>query len=127
MSLVLYACLVLGVVAMLLILSGWLGERNPGGEKGRPYECGIVPTGSARVRYPVPFFLVAVFFLIFDVETAFVFTWAAAFRELGWAGWLRITFFIVVLLASLFYLWSKGGLEWGPTPSRRQTRRTTKR
>jgi NADH-quinone oxidoreductase subunit A len=124
LSLLVYAALVMVVVGVLLFLSGWLGETRPGGEKGRPYECGIVPTGPAGLPHPVPFFLVAVFFVIFDVEVAFVFAWAAAFRELGWAGWLQVTFFIAVLLASLFYVWCKGGLEWGPTkPQGRNSRR----
>jgi NADH-quinone oxidoreductase subunit A len=98
----------------LLFLSAWLGEKRPDPEKRRPYECGIIPTGTARLRYPVPFYLVAVFFLIFDVEGAFIFSWAIAFELLGWRGWLQITFFIVVLLLGLFYIWRKGGLEWGP-------------
>jgi len=122
-SLLVYTILVLVVVGVLLFLAGWLGEKRPGGEKGRPYECGVVPTGSARLRYPVPFFLVAMFFVIFDVEAAFVFVWAAAFRELGWVGWSQITFFIAVLLVGLIYIWRKGGLEWGPTQPRDRSHR----
>ena len=75
---------------------------------------GIIPTGQARLRYPVPFFMVAIFFLIFDVEGAYIFSWAVASRPLGWAGWLQIEFFIGVLIAGLIYVWVKGGLEWGP-------------
>ena len=118
LSLGLYTFLVFGLLAVLLFLTGWLGDRKPGPEKGLPYECGIVPTGSGRVRYPVPFYLVAVFFLIFDVEGAFIFAWAVAYDRLGFRGWLEVTFFIGVLLASLAYIWRKGGLEWGPTASR---------
>jgi NADH-quinone oxidoreductase subunit A len=114
LSLGIYTLLVLLLLGLILFLTAWLGEKKPSPEKLRPYECGIIPTGLARLRYPVPFYLVATFFLIFDVETAFVFTWAIAFRTLGWLGWLRISFFIVVLLLSLFYIWKKGGLEWGP-------------
>jgi NADH-quinone oxidoreductase subunit A len=73
------------------------------------------------MRYhPVPFYLVAIFFLIFDVEAAFIFAWAIAFRELGWAGWLEISLFIIILMLSLFYIWKKGGLDWRkkvPVPS----------
>jgi NADH-quinone oxidoreductase subunit A len=112
LSLVLYAGAVLVAIAVLLFLVAWLGEKKQRPEKQRPYECGIIPTGSAWFRYPVPFYLVATFFLIFDVEAAFIFSWAVAFDELGWTGWLRITFFIVVLLLSLFYIWKKGGLDW---------------
>ena len=111
-SLALYTVMVLALVGVLLFLCGWMGERKPTLEKKRPYECGIIPTGNAWFRYPVPFFMVAVFFLIFDVETVFIFAWAVAFDELGWIGWLRITFFILVLLLSLGYVWKKGGLDW---------------
>ena len=118
-SLVVYGVLVLVLVAALLFISSWLGERKKSEEKERPYESGIIPTGSARLRYPVPFFLVAIFFLIFDVEGAFIFAWAAACRDLGWAGWLQMSFFILVLILGLVYIWRKGGLEWGPTSGKR--------
>jgi NADH-quinone oxidoreductase subunit A len=120
MSLVLYAAMVLALMGILLFLTRWIGEKKPTAEKLRPYECGIIPTGSARFPYPVPFYLVAIFFLIFDVEAAFIFAWAVAFRELGWAGWLEISVFIVILLFSLIYIWNKGGLDWRrktPDPS----------
>jgi NADH-quinone oxidoreductase subunit A len=112
LSLLLYAGLVLAAIIILLFLIAFLGEKKPGKEKSRPYECGIIPSGPAHFRYPVPFYLVAVFFVIFDVETVFIFAWAVAFKELGWAGYLRIAFFILVLLLSLFYVWRKGALDW---------------
>ena len=77
-----------------------------------------IPTGTARLRYPVAFYLVAIFFLIFDVEGAFIFAWAIAHGTLGWAGWLQISFFIVLLLLGLLYIWRKGGLDWGPITRR---------
>ncbi len=117
-SLALFAALVLGLLAILLALTAWLGEKKIDAEKLRPYECGVIPTGPARFRHPVPFYLVAVFFLIFDVEAAFVFAWAVALADLGWRGWLQITFFLLVLLVSLFYLWKKGGLTWRPSASK---------
>ena len=113
-SLVVYGLLVLGLVAVLLFLASWLGEKKPNPEKLRPYESGVIPTGSARLRYPVPFYMVAIFFLIFDVEAAYIFAWAVAYDGLGWAGWLQISFFIFVLILGLIYIWVKGGLEWGP-------------
>ncbi len=116
-SLLLYTSLVMVFLAVMLFLAGWLGDRQPSPEKARPYECGIIPTGPARFRYPVPFYLVATFFLIFDVETAYIFSWAIAFEQLGWSGWLQVSFFIVLLLISLLYLWKKGGLDWGPSAS----------
>ena len=114
-SLAVYGLMVLGLVAVLLLLASWLGEKKPNLEKLRPYESGVIPTGSARLRYPVPFYMVAIFFLIFDVEAAYIFAWAVAYDGLGWSGWLQISFFIFVLLLGLIYIWKKGGLEWGPT------------
>jgi NADH-quinone oxidoreductase subunit A len=114
LSMALYTAITLGLLALLLVLTRWLGEKKPGPEKARPYECGVIPTGGARFRYPVPFYLVAVFFLIFDVETAVIFSWAVAIKELSWRGWLQISFFIIILLVSLVYLWKKGGLDWRP-------------
>ena len=114
-----FAFIVLVLMGVILFLTSRLGSKTPTPEKLRPYEGGVIPTGSARFSYPVPFYLVATFFLIFDVEAAFIFSWAVAFDELGWQGWLRISFFIVVLLISLLYIWLKGGLEWGPTTGRR--------
>ncbi|MGB5987553.1 MAG: NADH-quinone oxidoreductase subunit A [Desulfobacterales bacterium] len=117
-SLVVYGMLVFILIAGLLILASRLGAQRPTPEKLRPYESGIIPTGNARLRRPVPFFLVAIFFLLFDVESAFIFAWAVALEELGWAGWLQITFFIGVLILGLVYIWRRGGLAWGPTAHR---------
>ena len=114
LSLALYVAIVVGLLAILLVLTRWLGEQKTDPEKSRPYECGVIPTGGARFRYPVPFYLVAVFFLIFDVETALIFAWAVAIEDLSWLGWLQISFFIIILLVSLIYLWLKGGLDWRP-------------
>lgn len=119
LSLVVFGVMICLLIAVLLFISSWLGEKRAGAEKSRAYESGIIPTGSARLRYPVPFFLVAIFFLIFDVEGAFIFTWGIAWEALGWAGWLQITFFIGMLLLGLVYIWRKGGLEWGPGRPRR--------
>lgn len=117
-SLVIYGMMILAVVTALLFIASWLGEKKINPEKLIPYESGIIPTGSARLRYPVPFFLIAVFFLIFDVEGAYIFSWAISCDELGWSGWLQISFFIIMLLIGLVYIWRKGGLDWGPTRTR---------
>jgi NADH-quinone oxidoreductase subunit A len=117
-SLAVYTFMVLALMGIILVLTSWLGEKKPTPGKLMPYECGIIPSGPASLRHPVPFYLVATFFLIFDVEAVFIFAWAIAFRPLGWIGWLQVSFFIIVLLISLFYVWQKGGLEWGPTTSR---------
>ncbi len=111
-SLVVYTILVAAFIALMLFLGAWVGEKKKSEEKSRPYECGIIPTGSARLRYPVPFYLVAIFFLIFDVEGAFIFTWAVVYEDVGLAGYAQMSFFIVLLLAGLFYIWKQGGLDW---------------
>jgi NADH-quinone oxidoreductase subunit A len=111
-SLVVFTVLVMLFIASQLFLAAWLGEKKKSPEKSRPYECGIIPTGSASFRYPVPFYLVAIFFLIFDVEGAFILTWAVVYREVGLAGYAQMSFFIVLLLAGLFYIWKQGGLDW---------------
>ena len=110
--LLLYASLVLIVVGAMLGLSYILGERHKERATDEPYESGIVSTGSARLRLSVKYYLVAVFFVIFDLEAAFIFAWAIAFRELGWAGYAEIIIFIGVLLAGLLYLWRNGALDW---------------
>ena len=117
-SLTVYGCMVLGLVAFLLASASWLGEKKRNPEKLRPYESGVIPTGTARLRYPVPFYLVAIFFLIFDVEGAFIFSWAISYYALGWAGWMQICFFILVLILGLAYIWKKGGLDWRPASKR---------
>jgi NADH-quinone oxidoreductase subunit A len=114
-----YGLIILALIAVLLFLTVWLGEKKPTLTKLEPYECGIAPTGNARFPYPAPFYLVAIFFLVFDVEGAFIFSWAIAFDRLGWLGWLQISFFISILLISLVYLWRKGGLDWGQANHRR--------
>jgi NADH-quinone oxidoreductase subunit A len=125
LSLFLYSFMVVILVAVLLFIAGWLGEKKDSAEKRRPYECGIIPTGSAQFAYPVPFYLVAAFFLIFDVEAAYIFSWAIAFGQLRWRGWFQITFFIFVLFMSLVYIWKKGGLDWRPrTASRSEIPKT---
>lgn len=118
LSLIIYCSLVFGLVAILLFISSWLGEKKVNPEKLKPYESGIIPTGSARLHYPVPFFLVAIFFLIFDVEGAYIFSWAVSCYKLGWPGWLQMSFFIIMLLLGLVYIWRKGGLDWGPIRKR---------
>jgi len=112
-SLLIFSAMVMILILAVLLLSRWLGRSLPGEEKQRAYESGIIPTGQARLRRPVPFFRVAIFFLLFDIEGAFLFAWAVANDPLGWTGWLQIGFFILILLAGLVYIWVKGGLEWG--------------
>ena len=110
--LLVYAALVVGLMAVILFLSGFLTRRRPEPAKDQPYECGIRPTGDARFPYPVPFFLVAVLFLLFDVETAYIVAYAVAGVGLGWAGYARLAVFVAVLGLGLAYAWGKGALDW---------------
>jgi NADH-quinone oxidoreductase subunit A len=114
----LYALIATGLILLLLILARFLGQRTYSEAKGAPYESAVKPTGEARLREPVPFYLVAIFFIVFDVEAVFVVSWAVAYDLLGWAGFWQITFFIVVLFSGLVYLWKMGGLDWGAKRTR---------
>jgi len=123
LPLALYTLAAILLVAGMLAAAAWFGAKRPSRNKEMPYESGIVPTGSAQLTYPVPFYLIAIFFIVFDVEAVFIFTWGAARTELGLPGLIHITFFIVVLLLGLAWLWMKGGLDWGPrgrSPDSRQ-------
>ena len=111
--LVVYFAIVLILAAGMIIVSALLGERHRERATDEVYESGMLPTGSARLRFPADFYLVAMFFVIFDLETVFIVAWAVATRELGWAGYISILVFIGVLVASLAYLWRIGALDWG--------------
>lgn len=108
-----YGIVVGVIIGAVIFLCRYIGERRPSGEKLRPYECGIIPVGSARAAHPVPFYLVAILFLLFDVEAVFVFCWALVARRLGWGGWVPMFIFLGLLLLGLAYVWQKGGLDWG--------------
>ena len=118
--LVAYFAFVVVLVAAILIVSYLLGQRHFEPATGEPYEGGIVSEGSARVRFSVNYYLVAMFFVVFDLEAVFLFAWAGAARELGWAGYLEVVLFVGVLVAALIYLWKVGALDWArePYPSR---------
>src|SRR5215831_13443797 len=108
-----YFAAVILLVAGMLALSYLLGQRHQARATGEPYESGIVSTGSARLRFSAQFYLVAMLFVIFDLEAVFIFAWAIAFRELGWAGYVGVLIFIGVLVAALIYAWRLGALDWG--------------
>jgi NADH-quinone oxidoreductase subunit A len=114
-----YAAAVIALAAVMIGLSSILGQRHRERATGKPYESGVVSTGSARVRFDVKFYLVAMVFVIFDIEAVFIFAWAAAFRELGWTGYAEVLIFIGVVVAILAYLWRLGALEWGGRGIRR--------
>jgi NADH-quinone oxidoreductase subunit A len=111
--LALYFGLVLLIVGGMIGVSALLGERHRGRATGDCYESGILPTGPARGNLAVKFYLIAVFFVIFDLEAAFLMAWAVAARRVGWTGFVEAAVFIGVLLVALVYLWRMGALDWG--------------
>jgi NADH-quinone oxidoreductase subunit A len=115
----LYAIAVLAVVGSMIGLPAVLGERHwkkPDRQNdiatADPYESGIRPTGTTMIRLPVQYYLVAMFFVIFDLEAVFLYTWAVAVPETGWLGFIEASIFVAVLLAALAYLWGVGALDW---------------
>jgi NADH-quinone oxidoreductase subunit A len=107
-----YFVLVLLLVAGMVLVSYLLGQRHSAPAMGSPYEGGILPQGSARVRLSAKFYLMAMFFVIFDLEAVFLFAWAVAARALGWPAFWEAVIFIGILAAALAYLWRIGALDW---------------
>lgn len=110
---VVYACGVLILVATMLLLSSILGQRRANAATNMPFESGVVPVGTSQVKMSVEFYLVAILFVIFDLETVFILAWAVAFFELGWSGFFAVAFFVVILVVALIYELSTGALNWG--------------
>jgi len=122
LALGIYSAIALFLIAVLLLLSWGLGHKTRSRRKQEPYESGILPLDNARLKGPVPFYLVAIFFIIFDVEVIFVASWAVAYDRLGWHGFAHVCFFIFILFLGLVHLWKTGGLEWGPRAHRESRR-----
>jgi NADH-quinone oxidoreductase subunit A len=101
-----------GIVSVLL--SYFMGPRNPTPEKLAAYECGMPPVGDARERQSVKFYLIAMIFLLLDIEVAFLYPWAMAMRQLSWPGLVQIVVFFLILVVGYIYIWRKGVLDWGP-------------
>jgi len=111
--LVIYALAVVALIALMLGLSFVLGQRRHEKATDEPYESGIVSQGSARLRLSVSYYLVAILFIVFDLEAIYLFSWSIAFREAGVEGFIEAAIFIFVLFAGLVYLWRLGALDWG--------------
>ena len=120
--LALYFIATIVLVIAMIGISYVLGQRHKDRATGEPYESGIVSTGTAQVRFDVRFYLVAMFFVIFDLETIFIFAWAVAIRELGWAGYVEILVFIGILVSVLIYLLRLGALDWTTIGKKPRTR-----
>ena len=123
----LYAALVFVLAALILTLSWVLGERQYHGSDAERYESGIKPAGPLPKRLSVEFYQVALFFVIFDLEAVFIFSWAVSARKLGWLGYLELLVFVLLLFAGLVYLWRVGALDWGAAGRRRRAARATAR
>ena len=100
------------LAAGLLTVSYLLGKRVRNRVKDMPYESGIVPTGDARQRFSVKFYLVAMLFILFDIEAIFLYPWAVVYRELGMPGFIEMLVFVILILSGFFYIWKKGALDW---------------
>ena len=102
-----------GFALVSVVLSSLFGPKKPTPEKSAPYECGMPPVGDARERQSVKFYLVAMIFLLFDIEVPFLYPWAVALRDLGWPGFVQIVTFFLILLVGYLYVWRKGLFNWG--------------
>ena len=111
----LVVCLLAGAI---VTLSWLIGHRKPTRAKLSPYECGMTPQGDARERFSVKFYLVAMLFILFDVEAVFLYPWAVILRDLKMFGFWEMLVYIGIVLVGFFYVWKKGVLDWGATPVR---------
>jgi len=111
-SIFLLSLLGVAFAAASIIMARFLGPRNPTAEKEAPYECGMPPVGDARERHSVKFYLVAMIFLLFDIEVAFLYPWAMAIQDLQWMGFIQVLVFFAILVAGYAYVWKKGVLDW---------------
>lgn len=111
-----YFAFVVVLVAAVIGVSYLLGQRHSEPATGEPYESGIVSEGSARVRFSIRYALVAMFFIVFDLEAVFLYAWAGAARELGWSGYWAVVLFVATLTVALIYIWRVGALDWVRNP-----------
>jgi NADH-quinone oxidoreductase subunit A len=109
----------MGLAGVILTLSTLVGRHLPNRTKAQPYECGVTPTGDARQPFTVKFYLVAMLFILFDVEAVFLYPWAVVYRELHWLGFVEMLVYIAILLVGYVYLWKKGALDWSQPVARR--------
>ena len=114
-----YVLATFAIIGIMLLGSWLLGGRAWGRAKEEPFESGVLGAGSTRLRLSAKFYLVAMFFVIFDLEAVYLFAWSIAVRESGWPGFVEALIFIVILVASLVYLWRIGALEWAPDGRRK--------
>lgn len=118
-SFAIFVLAVCGIAAFMLALSHVLGGRSHGNARDEPFESGIVSVGGGHLRFSAKFYLVAMFFVIFDLESVFLYAWAVSVRDAGWPGFIEATTFVLILLGGLVYVWRLGGLDWAPAARRR--------
>jgi NADH-quinone oxidoreductase subunit A len=109
------------LAASLTILSSVLGKRARSPQKDTPYECGMAPTGDARDRFSIKFYLVAMIFILLDIEAVFLYPWAVVYRQLKWFAFFEMLLFIGLVLVGYFYIWKKGALDWSIAERPRKT------
>src|SRR5512139_44746 len=112
LPLIIYFGAVVAVTGIMLGGAYFLGQRHRAKAADEPFESGIVPAGDVNIRFSVQFYLLAIFFVIFDMESVFLFAWSVALQESGWSGFIEALIFISVLIAALIYLWAVGALDW---------------
>jgi NADH-quinone oxidoreductase subunit A len=112
------------IAGALITLSFVLGKRVKNRVKDSPYECGMAPTGSARERFSVKFYLVAIVFILFDIEAVFLYPWAVVYRELKMFAFVEMLLFVVLIVCGFFYVWKKGALDWSSEAPGVTSRRT---
>jgi NADH-quinone oxidoreductase subunit A len=117
--LLIHFLIAMALAGVILLLSTTVGRHRPSRTKAQPYECGITPTGDARQPFTVKFYLVAMVFILFDVEAVFLYPWAYVYRDLGWFGFVEMLVYIAILLAGYAYLWKKGALDWNRPAAQR--------
>ncbi len=109
----------IALASIIVTLSQFIGQHKPNRAKMSPYECGVQPIGDAQGKFSVKFYLVAMLFILFDVEAVFLYPWAVVLRELKMFGFWEMMVYIAIVLVGLFYVWKKGVLDWGLTGPRR--------
>jgi len=113
LPLLLHFVIAFAIAGAIVTLSWLIGQHKPNRAKLSPYECGVAPVGDARERFSVKFYLVAMLFILFDVEAIFLYPWAVILRELKMFGFWEMLVYVGIVLVGLFYVWKKGVIDWG--------------
>lgn len=112
-GILLLAVLALGIGLFMIFANSIMGNKKPNDAKYQPFECGVEPIALPQGRMPIHFYVVAMLFVVFDVELVFLFPWAVLVRELGWFGLIEMGFFLLIVVAGFVYAWKQGALDWG--------------